>query len=272
MARVLRFWPHSLPLAALAGGRFAVRRSQSFCEERGEAEAPKPSLARVSYTSTLRGDVPGASQVIRTIAEKAAISNRKAELSGHMNYDAEQKLVWQVLEGRTEALAVVWAKIKEDPRHVIHDDTIKMEVVEARKYPLGWGLRLSKLDPASSVDKADIPSGSLIQLRYKSYMRETGGTERAIVEDEILPQAVVRNASLGVTGWLLYNDMKLTIYQVLEGPPDVVEELYEKIRQDDRHIVAESSVQRRIVEQREFPNWCMAMESVRLAPWIAQSW
>jgi hypothetical protein len=51
--------------------------------------------------------------------------------------------------------------------------------------------------------------------------------------DEILLKSRVNNASLGITGILLFN--LGSFFQVLEGEKVTVETLYEKISKDKRH-------------------------------------
>lgn len=89
---------------------------------------------------------------------------------------------------------------------------------------------------------------------------------------EILPKAIIKNAKLGVTGWLLYNTRTQTVYQILEGPPDKVESLWETIKHDPRHQVLEASVKRRAVEMREYPTWSMSQDTVEPSIWSQQSY
>jgi hypothetical protein len=49
----------------------------------------------------------------------------------------------------------------------------------------------------------------------------------------ILTAARVNNARIGVTGMLLYHDGNFM--QVLEGPPDVLDALYQRVCADPRH-------------------------------------
>lgn len=73
--------------------------------------------------------------------------------------------------------------------------------------------------------------------------------------DEILETSRVRNSKSGITGCLVYYNRRFI--QVLEGDQHAIQELYQKIKKDDRHrqvrIIAENAV-----EKRTFPEWGMA--------------
>ena len=62
------------------------------------------------------------------------------------------------------------------------------------------------------------------------------------------------NASLDVTGLLLYNEG--SFIQVLEGDESVVLDLYHKIERDERHHLVTVMLEMP-TEQRSFPDWSM---------------
>lgn len=77
------------------------------------------------------------------------------------------------------------------------------------------------------------------------------GTEVA----QILKASRKNNQQLNVTGALLYSSTFFA--QVLEGPRQSIEKIFERIQRDDRHgevTVLESSAS----DQRDFPDWSMA--------------
>jgi len=245
-----------------------------YCQHRSASSSfhDKETYTLVSYTSTMRGDTDSALRQIECIVAHSVLRNLRISVSGHMCYDTKLKQVWQVLEGAPDAVADLWDLISRDTRHVIDEDTVSVETAEARKYPLGWGLRLSKFEQVDSgYQKQDTGSTGLTQVAYKSFLKENGGAERALV-DSIVMNAVVKNAKLGITGCFLYNDRTLTVYQVLEGPCEAVESVWQLIRHDDRHSICLDSVRRRSVDAREFPNWSMSLSAVEQPAWTAQSW
>ncbi len=81
---------------------------------------------------------------------------------------------------------------------------------------------------------------------------------RPLTRDEITKlaaDAAERNLPLGVTGMLMSSGD--IFYQVLEGPIDTVDELFQKIAADQRHMdVLVLGVQEE-VEDRQFPSWAM---------------
>ena len=75
----------------------------------------------------------------------------------------------------------------------------------------------------------------------------------------LLEVARENNAKLGLTGMLLYAEG--SFFQVLEGPPDVVDALYVKIERDQRHgrvtlIIKEP------IPKRHFDAWTMGFYKV----------
>lgn len=72
--------------------------------------------------------------------------------------------------------------------------------------------------------------------------------------DGLLADARRRNARNGITGVLLYAEGGFL--QVLEGPPEALDETMARIRKDDRHkgII---EVFRCPIDERGFPQWSM---------------
>lgn len=81
---------------------------------------------------------------------------------------------------------------------------------------------------------------------------------RPLTNDEVAQlatDAAERNRQLGVTGMLMSSGG--IFYQVLEGPLEAVDSLFQKIAIDPRHKdVLVLSVQEE-VEDRQFPSWAM---------------
>lgn len=80
---------------------------------------------------------------------------------------------------------------------------------------------------------------------------------------QMLALARSNNGRLGVSGMLLYHEG--SFLQVLEGEPQVLEDLYAKIGKDKRHhrVVA---LLRRPVESRHFEDWRMGFASLKGLP------
>jgi hypothetical protein len=219
----------------------------------------------------MRGDHRAALGTIEAIAAHSVLDNAAGNISGHMLYDADMKKVWQVLEGSPDVVTEVFERISNDSRHIVDEDSILSEDVDTRKYPIDWGMHCTNFEQVSGEDKEQTllrkqGTSDLIQVKYKSVLKDQDAGQRLIAE-EVVSQAVVKNAELEITGFMLYNDRTMTVYQVLEGPSRDVETLWEKIRGDPRHDVCAASVQRREVQKREFPHWSMAMERVERCPW-----
>ena len=102
------------------------------------------------------------------------------------------------------------------------------------------------------------PVGECFRLIYRSHslIPATGPDEGSNGLADILRIARSNNVSLGVTGALmLYDDW---FAQVLEGPQDVVETLFGRIRTDKRHNSLRLD-QAETVPGRLFDKWAMAI-------------
>jgi hypothetical protein len=75
----------------------------------------------------------------------------------------------------------------------------------------------------------------------------------------LLAGARAKNAAVGLTGMLLLIDR--SFFQVLEGAPDAVASLYEKIERDPRHKRIVKLIQEPI-ERRDFEDWSMGLARV----------
>jgi hypothetical protein len=75
----------------------------------------------------------------------------------------------------------------------------------------------------------------------------------------ILKMSRESNSKNNITGCLLF--YKKQFVQIIEGEKDRVQELYERIKTDSRHenilLLAEN-----VKEERHFPNWNMAFQSL----------
>ena len=98
-------------------------------------------------------------------------------------------------------------------------------------------------------------TADLHRLVYYSRNRITGGSDvLAAAIQSILEASQRNNGRAGVTGALMFNAGCFA--QVLEGPREAVEEVFERIQQDERHgdvsLLAFDRTQR-----RAFENWSM---------------
>lgn len=76
----------------------------------------------------------------------------------------------------------------------------------------------------------------------------------------LLDRSRGRNASVGITGLLLYLDGNF--FQVIEGPDEAIEALYLSISRDCRHRHMRKIVDRAI-DRRDFPSWSMGFRRLR---------
>ena len=94
----------------------------------------------------------------------------------------------------------------------------------------------------------------MTQLIELSYISEAGHLFNEEELAELLSEARAKNLSREVTGLLLYKEP--LFMQVLEGPEEVVETLFEAIKKDPRHCYV-SGLLKGTISERTFPDWQM---------------
>jgi hypothetical protein len=67
------------------------------------------------------------------------------------------------------------------------------------------------------------------------------------------------NALEGITGLLIFNGTHFL--QIIEGAPDAIKDLLERLRRDPRHSGIEVRDER-LIEERSFPDWSMELVQV----------
>lgn len=97
------------------------------------------------------------------------------------------------------------------------------------------------------------PAHQLIHCAYSSVLAP-GCTEAELLP--ILTKARRTNATLQATGILLFH--RRSFFQVLEGPRQRIEALYERISADPRHTEVKRLVNEPI-EERSFRDWTMGL-------------
>jgi hypothetical protein len=97
---------------------------------------------------------------------------------------------------------------------------------------------------------------SLIHLIYASTATEAFGNVQLT---ELLQQSRANNERLSLTGMLLHSEGNF--FQVLEGEPARVDQLYQKIILDKRHGQF-TVIIREPIARRSFPSWSMGFSSV----------
>jgi len=107
---------------------------------------------------------------------------------------------------------------------------------------------------APNLPNAAVTNEPSFRLIYRSRSKiENGANQEQL--SQILRTSRANNAERGVTGALLMYDNWFA--QVLEGPQDTVERLYDHIKADPRHDTLDVREARQ-VETRAFARWAMA--------------
>jgi hypothetical protein len=97
---------------------------------------------------------------------------------------------------------------------------------------------------------------SIIHLIYASVATQDFGTAELT---ELLQKSREENKRLGLTGILLFSDG--SFFQVLEGEPGPVKQLYERIVRDKRHAQCTLIIKEPIAK-RSFGDWSMGFSQV----------
>ena len=102
----------------------------------------------------------------------------------------------------------------------------------------------------------------MVSLSHCIYSSSASSSFREHEIPGLLAQIRQNNEALGVTGMLLY--IEGSFFQVLEGPPDVVDALIRKIQTDPRHTRI-TIVIREPIAKRDFSEWTMGFEAIGLS-------
>ncbi|HEV2618368.1 MAG TPA: BLUF domain-containing protein [Acidobacteriaceae bacterium] len=78
---------------------------------------------------------------------------------------------------------------------------------------------------------------------------------------ELLQKARAANERVGLTGMLLHTDSDGSFFQVLEGEPEAIDGLLEKLQRDRRHSRV-TIIVREAIAERAFAEWSMGFASV----------
>lgn len=92
----------------------------------------------------------------------------------------------------------------------------------------------------------------LYEVIYLS-TRSEGLTDQVIVDEIVLPSGI-KNRHLDITGCLWFSDERFL--QILEGPREAVEQVYDAIMADDRHH-AIATISKSPITHRSFARWGM---------------
>jgi hypothetical protein len=98
------------------------------------------------------------------------------------------------------------------------------------------------------------PSPELVELTYVSQPAEEMSFLGLM---RLLYHSYLRNQALGITGVLIFEDQRFG--QVIEGPANSIDGLWEKIQKDDRHKNVKL-INRKAIERRSFLKWTMIFQ------------
>ena len=99
---------------------------------------------------------------------------------------------------------------------------------------------------------------ALEHLIYASVATETFGAAQLA---ELLEKSRASNELHGLTGMLLHSDTDGSFFQVLEGEPAAIDDLFQKLLLDKRHSHV-TLIIREPIPERSFGGWTMGFSSV----------
>ena len=110
-------------------------------------------------------------------------------------------------------------------------------------------------------ESGPIPLPSLEHIIYASVATQHFGSSELA---ELLQKSRASNERLGLTGILLHCDSDGSFFQVLEGEPAALDQLYQKILLDKRHSHV-TLIVREPIAKRSFADWSMGFSGVSQA-------
>ncbi len=96
----------------------------------------------------------------------------------------------------------------------------------------------------------------LIHLIYASTATRKFSEEDLL---QLLGESRLKNAQLNLTGVLLHTDNHF--FQILEGEPEMVDQMFQHISQDERHTKVVSII-REPISKRSFGEWTMGFARI----------
>lgn len=99
-----------------------------------------------------------------------------------------------------------------------------------------------------------------MQLQYVSYMSSQANVLSEKDIEELLYQVREKNKRLAITGLLLLIQGKFVQY--IEGPENVIEKVYKKIKSDPRHNEL-LLLDKGELNERQFTDWSMAYHKIK---------
>lgn len=96
----------------------------------------------------------------------------------------------------------------------------------------------------------------MIRLTYASTALKDWSAEELLA---LLKTCRTNNSARDITGVLIY--LHRTFFQVLEGEEETVNDVFEKIQKDKRHINV-TLIEKKPIDEREFPYWSMGFEKL----------
>ena len=105
-------------------------------------------------------------------------------------------------------------------------------------------------------------------LKTLTYTSDARGDVDADELERILRSAMTLNPLDGITGLLVFNGRSFV--QIVEGAPEAIDDLVERLKADPRHANFRVRDERE-VEARSFPDWTMSMVRVSIGRFEARS-
>ena len=123
------------------------------------------ALAYVSQAT-----VPFDDAAISELADKASTKNARLKVTGYLNYHADRKNFFQVLEGPKEAVLGLMDEISGDQRHRLLN-VVHLGETEGRMFP-SWNMRYLNTPYFRSIEMEDVLEGVLLTMQEKVFDRE----------------------------------------------------------------------------------------------------
>ena len=113
----------------------------------------------------------------------------------------------------------------------------------------------------NALESGSIPVPSLEHIIYASVAAQHFGSSELA---ELLQKSRASNERLALTGMLLHCDSDGSFFQVLEGEPAALDQLFQKLLRDQRHSHV-TLIVREPIAKRSFAEWSMGFSGVSQA-------
>lgn len=119
------------------------------------------------YVST--ATTPFDEAALKSLEEKAGEKNRRLQVTGYLNYNANRQTFFQYLEGPQQAVLDLMGEIERDERHRVIN-VVQLGEIKTRLFPK-WSMRYLNAAFFNMIHMEDVLEGVLVTMSEKAFDR-----------------------------------------------------------------------------------------------------